>query len=575
MAKIYTMAKIVQFEKILKSGNLLAMIYTVAMIESSRPRQAVGSREASPRVDSPLARMPCPAGCRDATLPAMPTRPACRRFLLPVIGTIVLAAGARAVHAQECAPRIRDLAATAAAGALARDAALRDARGTPALAAGFACDSARMVEARGFRWRAELPLVRTAFAGGVSDPRSEGGLWVGRGANVQVIPSIGIAVGPVRALLAPSLSWNGNGAYEVFPGADTSRSGFASPWYAGPRSIDLPSRFGTEPITRVDLGESALWVASHGVVAGAATGTQRWGPGLRGNLLLSPNAPGIPRGFVGTDGARRTRIGAVEALAFAGTLTESPWFDADESNDTRPIWAVGGTLSPAGWEALRLTLAHAQVRTEKVSMLALELRSARGVRGWAEVARQGGLPPMHQFLTIPYQGLAYLVGAEYRAPVGGNALMVALEMANLEQPRDLRRQQVQDFYTSDTVAQGWTQRGQLLGHYAGPGGQSQYLAVDWLPAGGRWALGIFGERTRVNEDAFLRIYLPYPNRHDVTMRGGARASATVGGRELALELSTGKRLNYLFQNATYLPDYRTVDLTVPQLRLSISPSRRP
>lgn len=40
MAKISTMAKVLQFEKILKSGSLLAMIYTVAMIGLPRPRRS-------------------------------------------------------------------------------------------------------------------------------------------------------------------------------------------------------------------------------------------------------------------------------------------------------------------------------------------------------------------------------------------------------------------------------------------------------------------------------------------------------------------------------------------------------
>ena len=65
--------------------------------------------------------------------------------------------------------------------------------------------------------------------------------------------------------------------------------------------------------------------------------------------------------------------------------------------------------------------------------------------------------------------------------------------------------------------------------------------------------------------------LPYPNRHDVTIRGGLRGGLVLYGNEIAVEASIGHRLNYLFQNTTFIPGYRTVDLAVPALRFAITP----
>ncbi|MBM3854116.1 MAG: hypothetical protein FJ399_13335 [Verrucomicrobia bacterium] len=79
---------------------------------------------------------------------------------------------------------------------------------------------------------------------------------------------------------------------------------------------------------------------------------------------------------------------------------------------------------------------------------------------------------------------------------------------------------------------------------------------------------------RWNNDALYRQYLPYANRHDVTLRLGMRASVRRHGYDVMLDASIGNRLNYLFQNSEFLPSYRTVDVRVPQVHLAFSPVLR-
>src|SRR6185437_7493067 len=197
---------------------------------------------------------------------------------------------------------------------------------------------------------------------------------------------------------------------------------------------------------------------------------------------------------------------------------------------------------------------------DQINEIYLQMHDPKaGFRAWAEIGRAGRLPDSHQFFAVPYQGIAYIVGLDRAIATDKGTLLFTGEVANLEQPTDIRGVPTLDFYTSRNIPQGWTQRGQILGDPTGPGSQSQWLSADWVAR--RWSFGLFAERVRWNEDAFLRVYLPYPNRHDVTVRGGMRAGGVVFGRELAIELSTGHRLNYLFQNDTYIPGYRTVDVT--------------
>jgi len=432
-------------------------------------------------------------------------------------------------------------------------------------------------------------LVRSAFLGGVDDPRDDGPAWYGRGANYFARSGISADVAWLHAVVAPELWYAQNKPFEVFPAADSSRNSFASPWYSSPNSIDLPSRFGAQPISEIDVGESAVWASVGPVDAGVSSSTQRWGPGERGTLILGADAPGIPRVFVRTSRPIQTRAGAWSGAWFVGTLTESRFFDDSASDDRRGISAFNIAWSPDDSSAFVVGLAHGAQRAgsyltsssdslRKIHGRAQQINEVygqfrdpvSGIRAWTEIGRAGRLPNARQFFSIPYQGIVYLVGADRALVSRHGTLLVTFEAANLEQPTDVRGATKQDFYTSADIPQGWTQRGQLLGYSAGPGSDTQWLSADWISR--KWSLGAFTERVRWNEDAFIRQYLPYPNRHDITIRGGVRGGIVWRGSEFSLEGSIGHRLNYLFQNATFLPGYRTVDVSVPSLRFAIAPS---
>jgi hypothetical protein len=446
-------------------------------------------------------------------------------------------------------------------------------------------------------------IVRSAFLGGVDDPRDDGPAWNGRGANYFVRTGISADVAWFHAVVAPQFWYAENKPYELFPPADSSRNSFASPWYARPNSIDLPARFGAESISEIDLGESALWASVWKIDAGVSTSTQRWGPGERGTLILGADAPGIPRAFVRTSHPIRTAVGAWSGSWFVGTLTESRFFDDSAINDRRGISAFNLAWSPSDSSTLVIGLAHGAQRAgdyfgsssdslkkihgpaQQINEVYAQFRDPfSGIRAWTEIGRAGRLPNARQFFSIPYQGLAYLVGADRAIKLRPGTLLVSFEAANLEQPTDVRgsvKQSFysngspllgprQDFYTSADIPQGWSQRGQLLGYSTGPGSNSQWLSLDWISR--TWSLGAFTERVRWNEDALVREFLPYPTRHDVTVRGGLRGGVSWRGTELSLEGSIGHRLNYLFQNGQFIPGYRTVDLSVPSLRFAIAPA---
>ena len=444
------------------------------------------------------------------------------------------------------------------------------------------------VAGRQMRIAPQPSTAYAAFLGGVADPCDDGPAWNGRGANFLVRGGVAVDYWWLHAVVAPELWYAQNKAFEVFPSPDSSRSSFASPWYGDSLSVDLPSRFGVHPITHVGLGESALWATAGPLDFGVSTSAQRWGPGARGSIVLGPDAPGVPRIFARTTRPIRTQGGNVSATLFTGTLTESRYFDHNAENDLRSLTAWNVAWSPSDSSAFITGIAHAEQRagvrigasdsaervhgpSDQINEVYAQFRDARsGIRAWVELGRAGALPTARRFFAVPYEGITYVVGVERAVVSREGTLLLSFEAANLEQPTDVRGSSRQDFYTSSDIPQGWSQRGQLLGNAAGPGGQSQWLSADWVAKG--WSFGMFGDRVRWNEDALFRQYLAYPNRHDVTIRGGVRGGIVMYGTEIAAEASIGHRLNYLFQNAAFIPGYRTVDLAVPALRLSITPA---
>ena len=436
--------------------------------------------------------------------------------------------------------------------------------------------------------------LRVVYNSRIPDPRGDGALWAGRGASALIRAGFLFDYGIFHATVAPELMYEQNRPTDILAPRNAARSSFAAPFYSSGISIDMPTRMGADAITQIAPGQTALWADYHGVSIGWSASNSSWGPGLDG-LMLGNSSAGVPRAFIRTSRPVATPIGKWSASYFLGRVTESRFFDFDSLNNSRTLSAVAIGWTPASTNALALGLSRAVMRViprgtigtrnlgsafaplnpadgdELVAFSArLHLPAAR-TRAWIELGHQGPLR-LRDILTSPGAGTAYRVGLERGIEYTGGAWVFLFEAANLEMPQDFTDRQSHDFYSGWGTSQGWTQRGQLLGSGTGPGSQSQYLSADWVAAD--WSAGGFLERVRWNEDAMFREYLPYPNRHDVSVRVGARGSVTRGGFRTQADLSVGTRLDYLFQNADYIPDYRTVDVPLLQLKFTVTPGIR-
>ena len=438
--------------------------------------------------------------------------------------------------------------------------------------------SPRRPSATGLRWSPIGPALDVAWNSALPFSINDGSLWAGRGTNVLVTGGVGAQLWRVRARFVPELTHAQNRGFFIEPSLTEGRKSFASPWHSGEWSADLPLRLGNEPVTTVGLGQSVVALDLDRVEIGASNEGQWWGPAIRNGIVLSNNAGGIPHLFLRTPRPLGTTLGDVELRWIAGVLTESIQFDDDPTNDQRALSGFVATMRPAAARDLTLgiarvvfaesdgsgdALAHgADVFTrwtrlgdstasgdgadQMLSLFGRWVLPASGAEFYGEWVRLEPPSSLRELIVAPQRSQGWTAGLQWARSLRAGLFRVQAEATTLEQTPSAPGA-IRSFYTSNAVRQGYTQRGQPLGAAIGPGGSSQWLAVDRLAS--RWSVGLQLGRIRWEND----VYYTQPTgvayfSHDVSTLVGVRGGATVFGYDLLLEATRGLRRNYLFQN---------------------------
>ncbi len=459
------------------------------------------------------------------------------------------------------------------------------------------------------RWQILAPELHTVWNSAIPFSLNDGSMWAGKGGNARIMAGIRAAYGPVVLTLAPQVSVHQNPDFLTVPYPLADRSAFAYPWHRGPESLDLPLRFGDEPFTTLDLGQSSLSVDAGPVAIGAATENLWWGPGIRSAIAMSNNAPGIPHAFLRTSKPVRTAIGELEGRWIVGSLQESRYFDFDPGNDSRSISALAATLRLRFDPDLTLGFARA-VYAPADSRIPLAaafdvLRSAggpntasatdttrrpgpdqvfslfgrwifpeSGFEAYAEWARFEQPSSLRDLLASPNHSQGYTLGLQWAKPLASSsAIRLQTEVTYLEPSSTFRERGLVSSYTSRRVLQGYTHGGQVIGASIGPGASSQWIATDYLRPS--WQVGLFGGRVRWDNAAFYTSApFRHPRAHDVSLLAGARGGYRFGRVDVSAELTTAKRYNYLFQSpsGSFADDSRyALDVRNQTLTLMVSP----
>ena len=438
---------------------------------------------------------------------------------------------------------------------------------------------------------------------------NDGPLWQGRGTNVQAIIGMTVTVGPVRVIVAPEFLSSANLAYQTIPypqNGPASRSVWANPFHTAPNGIDLPSRFGNQPLHSIDQGQSSVTLRLPSVELGVSTENVWWGPGIQNALVWSSQADGVPSAFVRTNAPIKTAAGTFDAWYSVGSLQESNFFDNNPKNNSRSMAAIAVDWRPPHTTGLEFGLARMVIADGGVNagtlfdvfrsvgqpnsadtlspgthdqITALWTRWAppgAGFEAWAEWARFEEPTSLRDLLVDPGHSEGYTVGLQWARRIGDGSVRFWGEATYLEPSPSLRTRPEGVTYVSRSVPQGFTQLGQMLGAGIGPGASSQWIGGDWLHS--RWRVGAYLARVRWDNAAVYADSVPQPAQSDVSLISGLRLGGEWARVRILLDWAHSVRLNYLYQTyhanltaGTYkgidiLNDAFTMTLSVPWQR---------
>lgn len=451
---------------------------------------------------------------------------------------------------------------------------------------------------------------------------NDGDLWAGRGTNTRIAAGFFARLGSLQVVAAPELSLMPNDSFELRkpiierPTIPADRSPYALPWYVvGPYSVDMPTRFGNESITRYSFGQSSVLIGLPKVQLGFANENEWWGPGISNALVLSNNAPGFPHYFVRTTRPLRTAAGELDARWLVGGLTESDHFDTSSANDLRSLSAAAVTLrlrrpagltigaarsvwgTSTGWgdipgsalDVFRATgrpnnlplsdsLLYPGGLDQVYSLFARWLFPAAGLELYTEWGRTEFPTSLRDLLVAPNHTQAYTIGFQWRRAGwrDDDFWRVHAENTSVEQSASFRDRPLGVWYTSRRVIQGYTNRGQPLGAAVGPGSSGQNLRVDYMRP--KWSVGLEAGRMRLNEDVRSLSDIQSFKRwctHDVYLYWGARSAWWSRLGFASLDVTRGNRYNPWFQMQSGCPrGDAMVDIRNTTLRLTVSPFAR-
>jgi len=356
--------------------------------------------------------------------------------------------------------------------------------------------------------------------------QNDGALWQGRGFNTLLKGGVRFEGYGVELTILPHFVFSQNVEYDYIQPAYSGPeySGKAEKYgYYGLYGIDAPQRFGDKPFFDWDFGDSEIRYTWRTLTVGFGTQTIWLGPAQLNPIIHSNNAASYPKLDIGL---RRQaiiiprlgwHIGDIEFRAWWGYLSESDWFDNDNSNDHNSITGVSIAYSfPYILKGLtiglnRITLSkwdnmnYKSVFTllwpfmdysqgfgkdeedQRASITIDYLLPIAGINIYFEWGRNDYSPSINYVIRYPFHTQGYTFGIKKSIPFSGKFIgEILLEITNLECSQDYDRviPWTSTFYSHYIISQGHTNRGQWLGAGIGTGGNSQYLGFKlYFPKG--------------------------------------------------------------------------------------------
>jgi hypothetical protein len=423
-----------------------------------------------------------------------------------------------------------------------------------------------------------LPVrVRTLYNSAYPLNVNNGAVWAGAGVSATVEAGADLRLGRLRAAIYPVVAYQQNAG---FPLREIDLRGNSPFIYGGhPGVIDWPQRHGEEAFWTVLPGQSSVWLEAFGGAVGVSTENLWIGAAQRMPLMLSNTGPGFPHVFLGTARPLRTRIGSFEAQTFWGRLRESMWFDSDPGNDTNLF--VGTTLvwepsflpglflgahrsyivpfDQPDWSVLNYVVdpfidlrGNPPGDNKLLSVFGRWVLPPSRFEVYAEWGREDGWGEWVDLLREADHSQAFVLGLQKLTGGAERTFRWWAELAHLQHAAAVRGGRgTVTVYVHNEIFQGYTNRGQLLGAWIGPGSNSQIVGVDHMQ--GDRSTGLAIERVRFDADAYYNQWARFYGEtgHDAAISLWLRHTEPLGrGLSAAATASVARRQNRHFVRFT-------------------------
>jgi hypothetical protein len=460
-------------------------------------------------------------------------------------------------------------------------------------------------EHHGFEWTYVRPqlsfYVNSAFPYGGND----GPVWQGKGLTTAMQVGISARWGYFSGTFAPIAFRAENQSFPLMQNGEFGKLQFGHGQL--PTYIDLPQRFGVDPYTQVDIGQSEFRFDGFGVTTGLGTANQWWGPTNNFPYILGNNAAGFKHFFLGTSEPADLWVAKVHARLVYGELDQSqyspvtgPRYFVSYSQPGRLRFMAGllASVEPRGIPGLEVggarffhaptdqlgywfsvhdlklplqglykyslpkesdTLIFGGTQALKENQLAsVFLRWAppgSGFDVYGEYGREDHALDRRDIILEPDHSSSWNMGFRKAWLTPGGQFMQTLrgEMFTYESTAGTRTRGEGQTYVHGVLRQGHTERGQLLGADVGPGsGSALEFAYDRFNTSGR--MTAFVRRQTQHEERFPILYHSgpaIPKAVDVENSIGAEVNRFIGPLDVLGRVTFTADFNRYFRADQY------------------------
>ncbi len=367
---------------------------------------------------------------------------------------------------------------------------------------------------------------------------NDGAYWQGKGHNMAVKAGVSFSSKYIDVTINPILFSASNQAYTI-PDHSYPKSSFSYPLN---RRIDFVQRYGNERFNAIDWGQAEVRFKLKRFTTGVTTQNMSWGPAYYNPIIMSKNASGIPRIFMGTDRPIHTKIGSFEAYSIWGLMSESAYFDTDNDNDLRYIGGLTFGYRPSFAESLSVGLARVSYRNrfgldfrdlfvqffsfnsdydeevspgvftndfndQMLSVFATWTFAEQGFEAYFEFAKNDFPGGFLEFVRYPDRARAYTLGFTKLFELANKGVIKlnyeGTQLAS-NQVRLVTGSGNPIFYLHHIVDQGYTQNGQFIGAGIGIGSNANTLTASYFGPNSQFGLDL--NRTRFNDEYLVRNF---------------------------------------------------------------------